>query len=196
MVAQANPATRVIFIDTGRLFGETFRYRDHLVDLLGLSNVVTVGPQPQQVQALDPGRMLFSRDSNSCCDFRKVEPLTMALSGFDAWISGRKRYQGHGRDAIEKFEDEGSHVKINPLIGWDKRAIDRYRDEFDLPRHPLEADGFLSIGCMPCTARVAPGEDARSGRWQGMDKTECGIHMRNKSVPIPGYMTLKSLPRG
>ena len=105
---------------------------------------------------------------------RKLDPLAGALSGFDAWISGRKRYHGAARACLPLFEDAGDgRIKINPVAGW---SPERVKDEF-AARHPLEAQGFLSIGCVTCTDRVWPGEDQRAGRWRGREKTECGIHL-------------------
>ncbi len=178
MVAQIAPSTPVIFLDTGKLFGETLRYRDQLVRLCGLSDVRSVRPEPGQVDAVDPDGVLWYGNPDMCCFVRKVEPLRRALTGFDASITGRKRIHGGERTALPSIEagDDG-RIKINPLAGWDKAAIDAYFSRHDLPRHPLEADGFLSIGCMPCTDRVKPGEEARAGRWRNSDKTECGIHL-------------------
>ncbi|WP_342237477.1 phosphoadenylyl-sulfate reductase [Inquilinus sp. OTU3971] len=178
LVAEVAPATPVIFLDTLRHFGETLRYRDRLVAQLGLEDVRSVRPDPTEIARRDPDLLLFQRDPDACCALRKVEPLERALSGFGGWITGRKRFQALTRadlPAVEWAADEG-RFKINPLAGW---SPDRIAAEFEgrgLARHPLEADGFLSIGCMPCTERVAQGADPRSGRWSGQDKTECGIH--------------------
>jgi len=108
---------------------------------------------------------------------RKVAPLKKGLAGFDAWISGRKRYQGALRQFMPVIEASGEKIKINPLARWLRERVEAEFAARDLPHHPLEEDGFLSIGCMPCTERVAPGADARSGRWAGREKTECGIHL-------------------
>ena len=114
---------------------------------------------------------------NACCALRKVEPLEKALQSYEAWFTGRKSFQSSSRATLSVFEAEGTKFKINPLAHWTKNDIDTYFEDNDLPRHPLEADGYLSIGCMPCTDRVGPGEDMRAGRWRGSEKTECGIHM-------------------
>ncbi|WP_416899815.1 MAG: phosphoadenylyl-sulfate reductase [Minwuia sp.] len=166
----------VTFVDTGRLFGETLRYRDQLVDRLGLTSVQSVRPDSRRVKAVDGDLMQFQRDSGLCCYIRKVEPLQRALRPYDAWLTGRKRFQGGARSHLPTIEAADGRVKFNPLADWTRDDIEAHFDKHDLPRHPLEADGFLSIGCMPCTDRVAPGEDARAGRWRGEDKTECGIH--------------------
>ena len=184
-VSRIDPATPVLFIDTGKLFGETLRYRDRLIDELGLTDVRTISPTPARMKAFDENGILWSEDPGLCCHLRKVEPLRRGLMGFDAWICGRKRFQGADRADLPRFEADRQpapngepiwRVKINPLADWDKERLDRYFADHALPRHPLEADGFLSVGCMPCTDRVAPGESARAGRWRGMEKSECGIH--------------------
>jgi phosphoadenosine phosphosulfate reductase len=178
MVSRRFPETPVIFLNTGKLFGETLKYRDALVERFGLTDVRSVKPDPTRLDRLDRDGVLWYGNPNMCCHIRKVEPMQEALAGFDAWITGRKGYQGGERSGLPRVEptDDG-RVRVNPLADWSKVDIDAYFAEHDLPRHPLEADGFLSIGCMPCTDRVRPGEDARAGRWRGRDKSECGIHV-------------------
>jgi phosphoadenosine phosphosulfate reductase len=177
MVADIDPAIPVIFLDTGKLFGETLRYRDRLVKQLGLKDLRVIRPAPARLAAEDPDGTLWHDAPDACCALRKVVPLGPALAGFAAWISGRKRYHGGLRRSLQPFEAADGRVKINPLAGWPRARIEAELAERGLPPHPLEADGFLSIGCMPCTARVAPGDDLRSGRWAGLAKTECGIHL-------------------
>lgn len=178
MVAGIDPATPVIFINTGKLFGETLRYRDRLAAQLALTDVRTIDPDARRVETLDADGVLWYGNPDMCCFVRRVEPLQRALAGFDAWISGRKAIHGGLRAGLSRIEvaDDG-RIKINALADWQKSDLDRYFERHQLPRHPLEADGFLSIGCMPCTDRVQPGEDPRAGRWRGSDKTECGIHL-------------------
>ncbi len=178
LVAAIDPGTPVIFLDTEKLFGETLRYRTQLVRELGLTDVRTIKPDTRQVEAVDPDGILWYGNPDMCCYVRKVEPMRRAVVGFDALISGRKRFQGGERSALPAFEtDDDGRIKINPLAGWSKQALEEYFVRHALPRHPLEADGFLSIGCMPCTDRVKPGENARAGRWRNLEKTECGIHL-------------------
>jgi phosphoadenosine phosphosulfate reductase len=176
LVAEAAPATPVLTVDTGKLFGETKRYRDDLVKRLGLTGLRIVGPARDETQAADTDGLLFRRDPDACCAVRKVRPLERALAEFDGWISGRKRYQASSRSALPLFELSGGKIKINPLANWPRERIAEEFERRGLPRHPLEADGFLSIGCYTCTERVAPGADPRSGRWAGKTKSECGIH--------------------
>lgn len=166
----------VLFIDTGKLFGETLRYREQVASFLGLTNVQTVHPDRELLSRRDPEDMLWHGDPDACCHVRKTLPLAGALEPYDAWITGRKRFQSATRAAIPVFEEQDGWIKVNPLASWSKADLE---DEFErrgLPRHPLEADGFLSVGCYTCTERVAPGADPRSGRWSGKGKTECGIH--------------------
>ncbi len=176
LMAEVDPDIPVIFVDTRKLFGETLRYRDALADALGLSDVRTVQPGRAALAEADPDDMLFRNDPDRCCHIRKTVPLEAALDGFDAWITGRKRFQGATRAALPSFEFQNGRIKVNPLADWTKERLDEEFAKRGLPRHPLEADGFLSIGCYTCTERVAPGADPRSGRWAGMGKIECGIH--------------------
>lgn len=176
MVAGIDPGVPVIFIDTGKLFGETLRYRDRLAALLGLTDLRSPGPDPAEEAREDADGGLWLRDPGACCALRKVRPLDRALAPFDAWITGRKRFQAATRTVLPAIEAADGRIKLNPLAGWSRQDLTGYLDRHGLPRHPLEADGFLSIGCMPCTDRVAPGEDIRAGRWRGRGKTECGIH--------------------
>jgi phosphoadenosine phosphosulfate reductase len=188
MVARIDPATPVIFLNTGKLFGETLRYRDRLVKTLGLSDIREVRPHAEAIAAEDPDGVLWAERPDRCCFLRKVVPLNRALEGFDAWISGRKRFHGGGRSAVPTVDLVDGRIKVEPLAPWSKQDLEDYFAAAPhLPRHPLEADGFLSIGCMPCTSRVAPGEGVRDGRWRDRDKTECGIH-------LPAGMTGSALP--
>ncbi len=177
LVAQADPTIPVIFIDTHKLFGETLRYRDQLQKLLGLTNIVTIEPDPVEVDAEDKNGLLWTRNVDGCCDLRKVRPLARAMDGFDAWVTGRKRFQSDTRAAVPLIEKSGRKFKINPLADWTEAQLAAYLADRNLPPHPLVEDGYLSIGCMPCTRPVKPGESARSGRWAGLEKTECGIHV-------------------
>lgn len=177
LVAEIDRSVPVLFVDTRKLFGETLRYRDRLIDRLGLSDVRTLRPTKEDEAAKDPAGNLWLSNPDACCAFRKVAPLKPAIAEFDAWISGRKRYQGQTRSTLSVIEADGRQVKINPLAPWSRERLEAWMEARDLPHHPLEEDGYLSIGCMPCTDRVAPGEDIRAGRWRGRTKTECGIHM-------------------
>ncbi len=176
LVAQVVPEAPVIFLDTGHLFPETLAYRDELVARLGLTDVRTMHPDPADLAQKDAENFLWASDPDACCHIRKVLPLAKALRGFDAWISGRKAFQAATRAALPLFEADSGRVKINPLVRWSAADIEAYLAKHDLPRHPLVAQGYPSIGCIPCTSKIRPGEDPRAGRWRGRAKTECGIH--------------------
>ena len=186
LVSRVAPQMPVLFLDTGKLFPETIAYRDALIRRLGLTAVRIVSPKPSRLQEDDPAGYLWSVDPDRCCEIRKVEPLSRVLTEFSAWITGRKRFQGDSRTDLPVFEREGSHVKINPLATWSELDIENYLVEHDLPRHPLVARGYRSIGCTHCTSPTAPGENARAGRWRHKGKTECGIHRpRHVAVEEP-----------
>ena len=193
MVAQIDPATPVVFLETHKHFVETIAYRDTLVAQLGLTNLLIVEPEPARLTTRDANGLRWSFDPDGCCEIRKVEPLARALTQFDATITGRKGFQSATRAGLPRFEidrsDVAGRLKINPLANWSKAELDAYVAEHDLPAHPLVAQGYPSIGCSPCTSKVAPGEDPRSGRWKGWDKVECGIHtpgVPDGELP-PGY---------
>ena len=176
MVSQIDPATPVVFVDTGQHFPETLEYRDRLVETLGLTNIVETTPDAAALAAEDSEKFLFASDPDRCCEIRKVAPLAAMLDNYDAWITGRKGFQTADRATLPLFEAEGARVKVNPLVGWKASDLLAFIKQHDLPPHPLVAKGFPSIGCLPCTSRVMPGEDPRAGRWRGKSKQECGIH--------------------
>jgi phosphoadenosine phosphosulfate reductase len=176
MAAEIDKSLPVLFIDTRVLFPETLAYRDEIVSRLGLTNVATVWPRPDLLEREDPENFLWATNPDRCCEIRKVLPLAEALDGYDAWISGRKRYQAPSRSNLALFETEGGRIKINPLAHWTARSVLSYLEAHALPRHPLVAKNYPSIGCIPCTTPVKPGEDARAGRWRGREKVECGLH--------------------
>jgi phosphoadenosine phosphosulfate reductase len=176
LVAQADPSIPVVFVDTLKMFPETLAYRDTLIERFGIENASVVEPDAAVLAEKDENGLRWSFDPDGCCAIRKVEPLARAKAGLDTWISGRKAFQSVTRQNLPRFEVEDGRMKLNPLGDWAKDDLEAYFAEHDLPRHPLEAEGFLSVGCAPCTSKVLPGEDPRSGRWRGWDKTECGIH--------------------
>jgi phosphoadenosine phosphosulfate reductase len=183
MIAEIDKATPVIFLDTGKLFPETLAYRDELVAKLGLTDVRAIRPSGAQLAAYDPEGKLWQRDPDLCCSIRKTNPLDAALEGFEAWITGRKRSQGGSRTEMEMVDTgPDGRITVNPLAFWNEDQINDYFARHDLPRHPLQAEGYASIGCATCTQRVQAGEDKRAGRWAGLDKTECGIHMPRRAA--------------
>jgi phosphoadenosine phosphosulfate reductase len=176
MVAAVDKEIPLIFVNTQKIFGETLAYRDTLAEQLGFTDLRVFRPDPYDLAASDKTGLRWSYDPDGCCDLRKVRPLRRALAPFDAWISGRKGFQGKTRTALPRFEIDEGRLKLNPLADWSKDRLNAYFDAHKLPRHPLEAQGYPSIGCSPCTSQVKPGEDPRAGRWRGWDKSECGIH--------------------
>jgi len=184
MVAQIRLDAPVIFLDTGKLFAETLAYQRDLSARLGLVNVSIMRPDPIHEADFDPDLDLAHSNTAVCCFFRKTLPLRKALRGYSAWITGRKSYQAQTRARLPRFERDGLHIKVNPLANWSPGQVADYIDAHDLPAHPLVAKGYPSIGCVDCTTPVAPGEDARAGRWRGQEQTECGIHfVDGKLVP-------------
>lgn len=179
LLSEIDPSVPVTFIDTGQLFEETLKYRDTLAERLKLTDVRTVTPDPERLKRHDPENFLWQSNTDLCCRIRKVAPLAEALKDFPAWISGRKRFQNAIRSSLPVFEADGARIKVNPLADWTSKDVKAHAEAHGLPEHPLVKLGFPSIGCAPCTSRVKPGEDPRSGRWRGLDKTECGIHMTN-----------------
>ena len=174
LVASVDTGIPVIFVNTQKIFGETLAYRDELAERLGFTDLRVYRPDPYLLAQQDRTSLRWSYDPDGCCDLRKVEPLRRALAPFDAWLSGRKGWGA--RAGLPRFEIDEGRLKINALADWSKADLDAHFTARDLPRHPLEAQGYPSVGCVPCTSQVQPGEDPRAGRWRGWDKTECGIH--------------------
>jgi len=193
MAAVIDRAVPVLFIDTQMLFTETLVYQTELAERLHLSNVRVI--RAADIAREDPDNTLHQRDTDACCDLRKTRPLQSALAGFDGWITGRKRFQSGTRAALDFFEleEDGAQgpgrIKINPLAHWAPEDVQTYIEENRLPRHPLVARGYPSIGCAPCTSPVKPGEDPRAGRWRGQQKDECGIHFVNGKLVRTGATT-------
>ncbi|RWR53177.1 phosphoadenylyl-sulfate reductase [Sinirhodobacter ferrireducens] len=190
MVSLIAPGTPVIFVDTLMLFRETLDYQREVSRQLGLTDVRTITAAQAMLDLEDPDNTLHQFNTDACCALRKTVPLEKALSGFDAWITGRKRFQAATRATIDFFEVETpTRMKINPLAHWGREDLEEYMVQNRLPRHPLVAQGYPSIGCAPCTSKVAPGEDPRAGRWRGSQKTECGIHfIGGKAVRVKNGM--------
>ncbi|MCU9849770.1 phosphoadenylyl-sulfate reductase [Defluviimonas sp. WL0024] len=189
LVSVIAPGTPVIFIDTQMLFPETLEYQRELAEKLNLTDIRTIRADRRDTEFEDPDGTLHQFSTDACCALRKVVPLERALQGFDGWITGRKRFQAGTRAALEFFEnEENKRLKVNPLAHWGREDLEDYMVNNRLPRHPLVAKGYPSIGCAPCTSPVKEGEDPRAGRWRGTQKQECGIHFVNgKAVrgPVP-----------
>ncbi len=178
LVSVIDNTVPVLFIDTQMLFAETLDYQQEVAERLHLKDVRIIRASAFDLSRQDPDGTLHQFDTDACCTLRKTVPLERALTGFDGWITGRKRFQSSTRAALEFFEADGAdRIKVNPLAHWHPEDVVAYMDENRLPRHPLVAKGYPSIGCAPCTSPVKPGEDPRAGRWRGQDKVECGIHI-------------------
>ena len=176
MISEIDSGLPVLFLETGKHFKETLAYRDRLVAQFGLTNFRSISPKPKELKSEDADGMLNEHDKDACCNLRKVRPLDREITQFKARITGRKRYQTPDRANMSILETGGRQVKLNPLAYWTAKDVTAYMRKHNLPPHPLLALGFLSVGCEPCTTRVAEGEDPRAGRWRGAEKTECGIH--------------------
>jgi phosphoadenosine phosphosulfate reductase len=176
LVARTNPDIPVLFLDTGMLFAQTLDYRRGLAARLGLTQVRDLRPHFEDLATGDPNADLWQSDTDACCHIRKVLPLDRALGGFEAWLTGRKRFHGGDRLRLPVVQASERHIKFNPLANWTKADLEAYAAEHDLPAHPLVAAGFPSVGCWPCTQPADAEGDVRAGRWAGSQKTECGIH--------------------
>ncbi|HVI50353.1 MAG TPA: phosphoadenylyl-sulfate reductase [Candidatus Sulfotelmatobacter sp.] len=178
LVAQVDPSLPVLFLDTNELFDETIAHRDEVIARLGLTGVRIIRPSKEELAEAED---LWRTDPDRCCHLRKVQPLERAQAGFKALVDGRKRFHGGGREDIATIEQSVDGViKISPLAPWSQERIEAAFSERNLPRHPLVAQGYRSIGCWPCSRPSLPGESIRAGRWAGGAKTECGIHRTNK----------------
>ena len=178
LASRVVPGIEVIFLDTGLHFPETLRVRDQVtksipVTVRSIRPTLTVGQQDGEY-----GPRLFSRDPDSCCAMRKVEPLQKALDDYDAWAAGLRRDESpsRARTPVVHFEFARQKVKVNPLAAWTQSDVDDYIARYQVPVNQLLNQGYGSVGCWPCTRRTLPGEDARAGRWAMFDKTECGLH--------------------
>lgn len=180
MISEIDKATPVIFLDTEMLFPETLTYQREVAAELGLTDVRVITPNRNDVLTEDVDGLLHQADTDACCDLRKTRPLENALKDFGGWITGRKQFQGGKRADLQLFEKDARKIKINPLASWTADDLQSYMTQHNLPRHPLVAKGYPSVGCMPCTSRVGDHEDPRAGRWRNSEKTECGIHFDTK----------------
>ncbi len=184
MAAEVDRDVPVIFLDTEKLFRPTRVYQERLSQHLRLTNVRQIRPSRLTLDEEDSSGALWSTDPDRCCAIRKVQPLTEALKGFSAWVTGRKSFQNADRDRAQTIESQEGRLVLSPLLGWSKSQLTAYFEKHALPRHPLEQEGYLSVGCYTCTTAIAHGEDARAGRWRGRSKTECGIHKPHQKLTV------------
>jgi phosphoadenosine phosphosulfate reductase len=178
LASKVAPGIDVVFLDTGYHFAETIGTRDAVAATLPV-NLLTITPvQTVAEQDAEHGPELYRRDPDLCCALRKVAPLQQSLAGYDAWATGLRRAETHNRviAPVVGWDEKKQKVKVSPLARWSDDEVDRYIAENGVLVNPLQYDGYPSIGCWPCTQRVAPGDDPRSGRWAGTNKTECGIN--------------------
>ena len=176
--AKVRPGVPVIFLDTGYHFAETIGTRDAIESVYDI-RVLNITPEHTVAEQDDlMGKDLFAREPNECCRLRKIVPLTKALHGYSAWVTGLRRVEAPTRAyaPLISFDEAFKLVKINPLAAWTDQDLQDYIAEHDVLVNPLVYEGYPSIGCAPCTAKPIEGADARSGRWQGLAKTECGLH--------------------
>lgn len=176
MLAQVDRAAPVLFVDTEFLFPATLTYQKEVAEHLGLEDIRVIKPSRAALLERDVDGILHHFDPDACCALRKTEPLERALEGFGGWITGRKRIHGGARQSLPLYEKNARRIKVNPLANWTQEMVRGYIAAHDLPRHPMVAQGFPSIGCQPCTTPAEADEDPRAGRWRGQAKTECGIH--------------------
>lgn len=177
MASKIDKGLKVIFIDTNCHFRETIEYKDRIVSLLGLTNIVEYAPTKKDLNLYDPEGNLYEKHHDLCCAIRKVEPIKRSLEGLSAWISGIMRSQSETRKNVHMVEKyKGDIYKINPLVNWTSKDSYLYMEKEGLPHHPLFEKGFPSVGCEPCTFLPTAEGGERSGRWKGKPKTECGLH--------------------
>ena len=190
MLSVVAPDTPVLFIDTEMLFPETLAYQRQIAERLPLTDIRVIRASAEQIAARDPDGTLHQRDTDACCDLRKVVPLEAALAGFDGWITGRKRFQGGQRVELEFFEPEApGRLRVNPLAHWRPQDVADYMDENALPRHPLVARGYPSIGCAPCTSPVARMRPAKpnSRRMRAREKPRPSVMAGNSTAIRPAF---------
>lgn len=178
LAARVAPGLDVVFLDTGYHFAETIRTRDAAAATMEI-NLVTIQPDLSVAEQDEQfGKDLYKTNPDQCCALRKMKPLADSLAGYDAWATGLRRAETHDRviSPVIGWDAKKGKVKVSPIARWSDEDVERYIADNEVLVNPLVHNGYPSIGCWPCTSRVAPGEDARSGRWAGQNKTECGIH--------------------
>ena len=186
MIAQIEPRVEVFYLDTDFLYPETYETRDRIIARYGIQPVGYKSKLTPEEQAQQHGEELWLKDPDLCCDLRKVEPNLRALEGKRAWISGIRRDQGVARreTPVVAWDEKFDLVKVLPLVRWTEADVWKYIAEHDVPYNPLHDRSYPSIGCTYCTKAVKAGDDPRSGRWQGFDKTECGLHTPGEPVQL------------
>jgi len=177
ILSQIDRTIPVYFLNTGYHFPETVRFRDYITELWGLNTIDLKSDVPKFMQRDPEGRLLFTSDPDHCCHLNKTQPMDAILMSYDVWINGVRADQSAIRAAM-KVEQPAKHgfLRFHPMLDWNARMIWQYQKEHNLPKHPLEEKGFVSIGCEPCTRKLDPEMQEREARWFGMNKIECGLH--------------------
>ena len=178
ILSRIDNAIPVVFINTGYHFPETVEFKDKIADAFNLLNVIDLRPEvPKYMQRDAQGRLLFASDPDHCCYLNKTQPVDALLLRHDIWINGVRADQSATRKAM-KVEQPAPHgtTRFHPMLDWNSKMIYEYQKEYDLPKHPMEAKGYMSIGCEPCTKKIDPDMMEREARWYGMNKIECGLH--------------------
>ncbi len=178
MISQIDKNFPIALLNTNFLFKQTLDYKNKLIKGFNLKNFVEIFPDNSNLQKDDPNNNLWKSDVEKCCELRKVKPLNKFLKKYNAWISGRKSYQGGERFDVQPFEFNNGKVVVNPLANFERKLVLLYFNNNNLPKHPLVEEGYLSVGCTHCTFKPNNIEDPRSGRWINQTKTECGIHYK------------------
>lgn len=179
IISRIDKSIPVYFLNTGFLFPETITYKDKIADLFGLQVIGIRSQVPRNMQKDSAGNLLFTSDPDHCCYINKIQPMEPLLKDYDIWINGVRADQNENRKKmnIEALTPQGC-LRFHPMLDWTSKMIESYIKEYNLPRHPLESQGYLSIGCEPCTRKInlEVENDPRLSRWFGLNKTECGLH--------------------
>ena len=178
MISQIDKNFPIALLNTHFLFKQTLNYKNKLIKIFNLTNFIEIFPDKLNLEQDDPNNNLWKKNVEKCCELRKVKPLNSFLKKYDAWISGRKSYQGGERIDVEPFEFNNGKIVVNPLANFEKKLVLLYFNNYNLPKHPLTQEGYMSVGCTHCTHKPIDKNDPRSGRWINQTKTECGIHYK------------------
>lgn len=178
MLSRIDSHIPVVFINTGYHFPETVDFRDQVMDAFGLDNLIDLrSSMPKSMQMDSSGRLLFTSDPDHCCYINKTEPLDSVLRTHDVWINGVRADQSATRSKMTETQDAPHNtIRLHPMLDWSSKQIYEYQKEYNLPKHPLDEKGYMSIGCEPCTRKIDPEMLEREARWYGLNKTECGLH--------------------
>ncbi|MCF6359254.1 MAG: phosphoadenylyl-sulfate reductase [Cyclobacteriaceae bacterium] len=178
MLSRIDPRLPVIFINTGYHFPETIKFRDEIMNAFGMDNLIDLkSSMPKSMQMDAGGRLLFTSDPDHCCYINKTQPLDSILRTHDVWINGVRADQSATRSQMKETQQAPHNtIRLHPMLDWTSKMVYEYQKEYNLPKHPLDTQGYMSIGCEPCTRRINPEMQEREARWYGLNKTECGLH--------------------